>query len=234
MHCWRRLTIHEMEAMRTKTPLPGTARLIAIIGGSGAGKTYLAAKLAGVLGKDVLRLTLDDFYRDRSQCPRALRDRINFDHPRAIDWPAFDLVLKRLASGRPARAPQYDFTTHTRLRSKRLLEPKSVVLVEGLWPCHRAAIRKFFDLKIFLECPESTRLNRRLARDLAERGRGAASVKRQFYESVAPMHKKFVAPQMQSADIVVRRPLSDAGVARLARQIAQIVAGEKQSKNFRR
>jgi uridine kinase len=215
--------------MRTRiNPAGQPPRLVAIIGGSGAGKTYLAAKLASLLGEDVLRLTLDDFYRDRSRCPPARRDHINFDHPRAIDWPAFESVLKRLARGQPARAPQYDFATHTRLPSRRLLAPKSVILVEGLWPCYRRAIRKLFDLKIFLACPMSTRLRRRLERDLTERGRGAESVRRQFYKTVAPMHKRFVGPQIRWADVVVGGPLAAPEMTRLARRIAQIEPGKKE------
>ncbi len=201
---------------------PPRPRLIAIIGGSGSGKTYLAERLAAELGDGALRLSLDDFYRDRSRCPAALRERINFDHPRAIDWPAVESVLKRLARGQTARAPAYDFATHTRLPSEKLLAPKSVILVDGLWPCHRRSIRKLFDLKIFLACPASTRLGRRLERDLAERGRGAASVRRQFRDSVAPMHLRFVEPQMRWADVVSRRPLGASDIRNLAIRIVQM------------
>lgn len=206
-----------------QTPAPQRPQLIAIIGGSGSGKTHLAEKLAAELGSDVLRLSLDDFYRDRSRCPPARRDRINFDHPRAIDWLAVESVLKRLAQGHATRAPTYDFATHTRRPSGKLLTPTSVILVDGLWPCHRRSIRKLFDLKIFLECPARTRLARRLDRDLAERGRGAASVRRQFRQSVAPMHLKFVDPQMRWADVVSRRPLGASDIRKLAARIAQLV-----------
>jgi 7-keto-8-aminopelargonate synthetase-like enzyme/uridine kinase len=196
-------------------------RLVAIIGGSGSGKTYLAGKLAAALGGDVLRLTLDDFYRDRSGSSPAARAKINFDHPRAMDWAAFERVLLDLSQGRSARVPRYDFATHTRLAAMRRVEPRAVILVEGLWPCHRARISKLFDLRIFLESGESLRFERRLKRDVAERGRDAESVKRQFYESVAPMHLRFVVPQMRAADIVFRRPLNDAAIARLAKRITQ-------------
>lgn len=197
-------------------------KLIAIIGGSGSGKTFLAKMLQETLGNSVLRLTLDDFYRDRSACHPQRRARINFDHPRAVDWAEVETVLKTLAAGRTALAPRYDFATHTRHPARRKLHPRPLVLVEGLWPCHKRSLRRLFHYRIFLDCPQSLRLRRRLSRDMAERGRSAHSVRQQFYSTVAPMHLRFVNPQRQWSDVVIRRPLAATEIARLARTLGQL------------
>ena len=194
-------------------------RLVAIIGGSGAGKTYLAAMLEELLPGQVLRLSLDDYYRDRSSCPQGLRHRINFDHPRALDWAAVEKALTQLAKGRPARIPQYDFATHTRKAEGKLVQPRKLILVDGLWPLHRARIRRLFDYRIFLACPASARLRRRMERDMAERGRTEESVRQQFLKTVFPMHRKYVAPQTRWSDLIVRRTLLVRDVAQLARTI---------------
>ena len=195
------------------------ATLVAIIGGSGAGKSYLAGLLQKKLGTKATRLAVDDFYRDRSACSPARRDQINFDHPRALDWAELEHVLTQLASGQAAAVPQYDFTTHTRRPARRFVEASPVVLVEGLWPCHRRSVRALFDMSIFLDCPEETRLLRRLERDVPQRGRSPESVRHQFFQSVAPMHHKFVRPQMQWSDLVIRKPVMAREVAQLARKI---------------
>jgi uridine kinase len=198
------------------------AKLIAIIGGSGAGKSYLTGLLEKELGGKVTRLALDDFYRDRSACSPARRARINFDHPRALDWAELEKVLTQLAAGQSSDAPEYDFTTHTRRPVRRLVEPRPVVLVEGLWPCHRRAVRALFNLRIFLDCPEETRLQRRLDRDVPQRGRTPESVRQQFSQTVGPMHHKYVRPQMQWSDLVMRKPVMEQDVTRLAKKIEQI------------
>jgi uridine kinase len=181
-------------------------KLIAIVGGSGAGKSWLSERLVEVLSYPVMRLSLDDFYRDQSHVPPALRSRINFDHPKVIDWKLAEAVLKGCRSGRRVRLPNYCFITHTRQRKFKIARPRPVILVDGLWLLWRTKIRRMFDLRIFLHCPAHLRLRRRLARDKAHRGRNAASVRRQFSETVAPMHKRFVAPQAKWADVVFRQP----------------------------
>lgn len=192
------------------------SRLIAIAGGSGAGKSWLAARLERLLAGRVARLSLDDFYRDRSHLTPGRRARLNFDHPRAIDWPALRGALRDCRAGRRTQTPRYDFSTHTRRPEREDCEPKAVVLVEGLWLLWPPFVRRLFHARIYLDCPESLRLQRRLARDMGERGRTAASVRRQFAETVAPMHARFVAPQARRADIVLRQPYQQGEIERLA------------------
>lgn len=197
-------------------------KLVAIIGGSGAGKSYLASLLQEAFDADATRLAIDNFYRDRSASNPAARARINFDHPRALDWAELESTLKNLTEGRPAYIPQYDFATHTRHAVRTLVEPRSLIFVEGLWPCHKKSVRRLFDYRIFLDCPAPTRLERRVDRDTRERGRTAESVRRQFFATVAPMHDQFVTPQIRYSDLVVRKTLAARDVARLARTIQQL------------
>src|SRR5690349_21360452 len=109
------------------------ALLVAIVGGSGSGKSWLAKKLQAVLGKWSGWLSLDDFYRDRSHLLPTRRERINFDNPAAIDWLEFRKVLTRCLRGQEVKVPRYDFQTHCRLSELRSLKPKPIILVDGLW-----------------------------------------------------------------------------------------------------
>jgi len=207
--------------MQRKEVLPNhLPRLIAIVGGSGAGKTHLADQLQQRLGKEASRLSLDNFYRDRSRLPLRRRQQINFDHPRAIDWKTAENVLENLARNHPAWMPRYDFSNHARAAESQLVKPKSIILVDGLWLLQRRVIRKFFDYTIFLDCPARTRLRRRLVRDLKQRARTAASVRQQFLRTVAPMHKKFVAPQRRLANVIFRHDPSPEEITKLAKTIS--------------
>lgn len=184
-------------------------RLIAIVGGSGSGKTWLARRLKRRLGVRAGILSLDNFYCDLSPIPKAERDRFNFDDPGAIDWELFTGCITQIRSGLPSRIPVYDFSTHTRLTRKRAWKPRSIVLIEGLWLLHRPELRRSWTNSIFVGCPEELRLQRRIERDQLERGRSTASVRRQFQEYVAPMHNCHVAPQAQFAGMVINSPIPD-------------------------
>ncbi|MGO8701323.1 MAG: uridine kinase [Limisphaerales bacterium] len=197
--------------------------LIALAGGSGAGKTWLADRLQATLPVPATRISLDDFYLDQSHLPRRLRDRVNFDHPRAIDWRLAEAVLRACRDGCDVQLPRYSFRTHARLKNSKVLTPKAVILVDGLWLLRRPRLRRLFDLRIFVHCPGRLRLQRRLERDLAGRGRDEVSVRRQFQETVAPMHGRFVAPQAVWADLILRQPVDHKKVARLAGRIENLL-----------
>ena len=199
----------------------GEPLLVAIVGGSGAGKTWLAKKLRAALDPDAAHFSLDDFYRDCSRIRPERRVKINFDHPRTIDWFTMEKVLGDLRAGRGAHLPRYDFKTHCRVRAKDALAHKPVVLVDGLWLLHRRSLRRVFSLKIFIDCPARTRRGRRLLRDLRSRGRTRASILEQLKNTVEPMHARFVAPQQKWADIVLRHNFGAADVRKLARQLRE-------------
>jgi uridine kinase len=196
--------------------------LVAIVGGSGSGKSWLARRLKKILGARALHLAFDDFYRDLSDLPAARRARVNFDHPSAIDWKCFQKALTLLSRGHSALCPRYDFPTHCRRGRARTVKPRPVILVEGLWLLRPAPLRRLFKLRIFLDCREETRLSRRLRRDLRTRGRDERSVRGQFRAMVQPMHSRFVQPQAKWADVVFKEPLGIRGVQDLARRIQSL------------
>jgi uridine kinase len=193
--------------------------LIALVGGSGSGKTWLADRLQKALAPDMARLSLDDFYLDRAHLALSRRAHLNFDHPRSIDWLQLEEALKRLMSGRPARIPQYDFKTHCRLPGWGIIKPKPIVLIEGLWLLRRPTIRRFISLGVFLHCSSAMRLKSRLARDQAMRGRSRRSIQEQFQASVQPMHALYVEPQSTLAHVIIRRRCGPRQVRRLVDMI---------------
>lgn len=201
--------------------------LVAIVGGSGSGKTWLAEKLEEELAPLAVRLSLDDFYLDRSHLSPGRRARLNFDRPRAIDWPNIERVVRTLLAGHSARLPCYDFKTHCRLRKEKVLTPRPIILMDGLWLLRRSALRPLFSLSIFLQCPLGTRLRRRITRDLVLRGRTRASIEQQFRRSVEPMHARYVAPQAKLADVILKRDFSCSQVQGLARLLMQFVPQER-------
>lgn len=182
--------------------------IVAIVGGSGSGKTWLAKKLKRRLGRSAGIFSMDDFYRDLSSLPMVWRKKVNFDHPGAIDWKLLAKCLKQIRRNERALLPRYDFASHIRGEKPRVWRRRSVVLIDGLWLLRRSELRKEYLLSVFVDCPDTIRLNRRIARDVQERGRTEQSVRRQFMECVQPMHKRFVQPQRAWASCVVPSPMN--------------------------
>jgi uridine kinase len=184
-------------------------RLIAVVGGSGSGKSWLAEKLAGCFDGEAAHLCLDNFYRDLGHLTEQEREDVNFDDPEAIDWDELQTVLESLERGEVAQVPIYDFAEHVRKRESVALESRPVVVVEGLWLLHPEWLRKKFALSVFVACPAELRLQRRMERDGIMRGRTEKSVKKQFAEQVQPMHARFVEPQREWSMLCVNSPLEE-------------------------
>ncbi len=199
---------------------------IAIVGGSGSGKTWLAETLCSELGPLAARLSLDDFYGNLSHLERSARDPVNFDDPAAIDWESVRSVSAALARGEMAQVPIYDFTTHTRQRETRTFAPRAFVVWDGLWLLHDGAMRDQYSMRVFMECNAAERLSRRVARDVRERGRTEASVRRQFVNHVQPMHEQFVEPQRAFADQILSSPVTMAQVAELKEGLMGLIRRE--------
>lgn len=198
--------------------------VIAVVGGSGAGKSWLVERLCRALGENAGRLCVDDFYRDRSHLPLAERARMNFDEPDAIDWAELACAIRDGRDGLPMRVPRYDFATHSRPVAPRLQLPRPVLFVEGLWLLHDPELRRRFDLSIFLDAPADLRLARRLARDTVERGYTTEAVRQRLVGDVLPMHDRHVQPQRRWADLVLAQPFADHAVERLADRLHELLA----------
>ncbi len=178
--------------------------IIGVAGGTGSGKTTVAqAILRRVGAKHIAYIPHDAYYRDLSHLPPEERSRVNFDHPDALETELLIEHLKALRAGRPVEIPVYDFTTHTRKKETRRVEPQRVILVEGILVFAEPALRELFDVKIYVDTDADIRFIRRLRRDVAERGRTVESVIEQYLRTVRPMHLEFVEPSKRYADVII-------------------------------
>ncbi len=178
--------------------------IIGICGGTGSGKTTVARRiLENVHEEQVAYLQQDSYYRNLGDMPLELRHQINFDHPDALDNDLFINHLKALRAGEAIEMPVYDFTTHTRLNETVHIEPKLIIIVEGILVFADAGLRELMDIKIFVDTPDDLRFIRRLQRDVTERGRSVESVIRQYLDTVRPMHLQFVEPSKRYADVII-------------------------------
>jgi uridine kinase len=196
--------------------------VVGVAGGSGSGKTALCRAVTSALGPDrVAVLYHDAYYRDRSELPAAERAALNYDLPDAFDTELFVDHLRALRTGQPVRPPRYCFVTHRRIGHDAVVEPRPVLLVEGILLLYEAQARQLLDLAFFLDVPDQVRLARRIARDTAERGRTRRSVLSQFEATVRGAHTTYVEPTKAYADLVL---FNVARVDRLAEVAAAVIA----------
>lgn len=181
--------------------------LVGVCGGSGSGKSTLAARVAEQWAADhpgdsAVVLSFDAYYHDQSHLPMAERALVNYDHPDSLDVALMAAHLRALRAGTGVGVPGYDFATYRRTGDVELVEAAELVLVEGILLFAFADLWELLDYRVFRNCPEEVRFERRLARDTTERGRTVASVKAQLAASVKPMHDRYVQPHAGAADFV--------------------------------
>ncbi len=178
--------------------------IIGVAGGTGSGKTTVSSAILDRVGRDeIAYIQHDSYYRDRSFLPPEERANANFDHPDALESELLAQHLGALKAGQAVDVPLYDFTTHTRKHETVRVEPRKVILVEGILIFAEKALRELMDIKVFVDTDADVRFIRRLQRDISERGRTVESVIRQYTETVRPMHLEFVEPSKRYADIIV-------------------------------
>lgn len=177
---------------------------IGIAGGTGSGKTTVAAKLAAAFppGRCAV-IDHDAYYRDQSHLPLSARAETNYDHPSSLESSLLADHLMALRGGHAVDVPIYDFVSHTRRTETRRVEPAPLIIVEGILVFVETAVRELLDIKIFVDTDADIRLMRRIRRDLEQRGRSFAQVRKQYYETVRPMHLAFVEPSKRFADIII-------------------------------
>jgi uridine kinase len=181
-------------------------RIIAITGGSGAGKTTIAQALGRIISAPVI--AEDDYYRCSSSIANFNADTHNFDEPEAKEHSLLAEHLALAKTGAPFDKPLYDLVTHRRCAEVERIEPASALIVEGIHLLTSPSLRELFDLRVFIEADESLRLGRRMIRDVEMRGRTPHSVLTQFFTNVRPMHEAHVAPQRDYADLVLICPFN--------------------------
>jgi uridine kinase len=177
--------------------------VLGIAGGTGSGKTTIARAIQEALGASAALIDHDAYYRDQSHLPREERDRINYDHPDALDNDLLGAHLERLRRGEPIEKPQYEFRDHTRKEESIRVDPAPVIIVEGILTLAVEILRSQMSLKIFVDTDADIRLMRRIRRDLEQRGRSFLSIRAQYYETVRPMHLAFVEPSKRFADVII-------------------------------
>ncbi len=178
--------------------------IIGITGGTGSGKTTVACKIISAVGSEnVVYLQQDAYYRDLGDMPLELRHKINFDHPDAFDSDLMTNHLEALRAGESIEQPVYDYAKHSRKPEKLHIEPRDVIIIEGILVLSSPQLRHLMDLKIFVDADSDIRFIRRLQRDVRDRARSPESVIEQYLTTVRPMHLQFVEPSKRYADVII-------------------------------
>lgn len=178
--------------------------IIGVTGGSGSGKTTVSRAIFEQLhGHSLLMLQEDSYYNDQSDMPFEERIKTNYDHPNAFDTELLVKQLKDLLDWKTIEKPIYDYTEHTRSSEVEKVEPKEVIILEGILVLNDPALRDLMDIKIFVDTDDDIRIIRRIQRDIEERGRSLQSVIDQYKSTVKPMYHQFIEPTKRYADIIV-------------------------------
>ncbi len=178
--------------------------IIGIAGGTGCGKTTVVNQILNELPEgEVGVISQDSYYKDTSHLSFEDRVKINFDHPRSIDFELLEKHLKALRKGKTIEQPVYSFVKHNRTGDTIKTKPRKVMIVEGILILTNSELRDMFDIKIFVHADSDERLIRRLKRDITERGRDIDEVINRYQTTLKPMHEQFIEPMKEYADIII-------------------------------
>jgi uridine kinase len=178
--------------------------IIGIAGGTGSGKTTVVNQILNELPDDeVTVISQDSYYNKNSNLSYKERTKINFDHPKAIDFDLLVSHLKALKKGKTVEQPIYSFVTHNRTSDTLVTHPRKVIIVEGILIFNNKELRDLFDIKIFVHADADERLIRRTRRDITERGRDINEVLTRYQDTLKPMHQQFIEPTKNFADIII-------------------------------
>lgn len=221
-------TDHASTAGRAEAARPVV--VLGVAGGSGSGKTSVVDKIVADVGaRRVAVLRHDRYYHDLRHLPLDERVQVNVDHPSAFDDDLFIEHVQALVRGEPVDTPRYDYATFTRIDGRDPVEPRPVVLVEGILLFASARIRDLVDVKVYVDADADLRLLRRLRRDVVHRGRTVEDVITQYERTVQPMHLEFVEPSKRWADVIVPRGVENVvGVDLVTSRIEALLAGHPQ------
>jgi uridine kinase len=180
--------------------------VIGIAGGSGSGKTTVLQRIIRTIGADPIAiLDHDAYYHDLSHLAPEERAQLNFDHPDALETDLMREHLDQLIAGEAIEKPVYDFTTHTRRDETETVEPRPVIIIEGILVLAESVLAERMDIRIYVDAADDIRLMRRIRRDMQERDRSIEGILRQYERTVRPMHLEFVEPSKREADVIIPR-----------------------------
>ena len=178
--------------------------LLGITGGTGCGKSTITQEILKNLPEESIAIIEQDaYYKDQSNLSFENRTKTNYDHPDAFDTPLLVKHLKLLLEGQAIEKPIYDFSIHNRIENTIRVEPKDIIILEGILILQEIEIRNLLDIKVYVDTDPDVRIIRRITRDMKERGRTLESVINQYLSIVRPMHLQFVEPSKRYADIIV-------------------------------
>ena len=178
--------------------------IIGIAGGTGSGKTTVVTKIINELPtNEVCVISQDSYYKQTDELSYEERTQINFDHPNAIDFQLLITHLKALKNGETIQQPVYSFVAHNRTVETITIQPRKVLIVEGILIFNNAILRDLFDMKVFVHADADERLIRRIRRDVKERGRDVAEVLGRYQDTLKPMHQQFIEPTKNYADVII-------------------------------
>ena len=184
--------------------------IIGIYGGTGSGKTTIVNMIASHFSSnDIEIISQDSYYKDNSDISYEDRCKLNFDHPDAIDFNLLHKHIENLRKGETVEQPIYDFKIHNRLKKTIQIKPKKILILEGILIMCHAEIRSIFDLKIFINANSKTRMDRRIKRDIVERGRSRDEVLKRYIETLKPMHEKFIEPTKIYANYIIENQFNN-------------------------
>lgn len=179
-------------------------KIILIGGGSASGKTYIVTRVLKKLNNEnITHISMDDYYKDLSNLSDEERKKVNFDHPKSLDWKLMVQQLKDLKAGKSIDKPKYNFVIHNREKETEKVESNKIILVEGIMALVNADLRKISDRRVFISCIRERRFLRRLIRDHEERGRSYESIIEQYFATVQPMFEEIIQPSKNYADVVL-------------------------------
>ena len=197
--------------------------VIGIAGGSGSGKSTFASRLKETFPTQVSLVSCDNYYIPHDDLSLEERAKLNYDAPEALEFDLMVQHLEQLKNGQAALCPVYDFTLHTRSQSVTKIEPRPIILIDGILIFHDEALRECMDLKIYVETDADERILRRAKRDMQERGRDLDGVIDQYLSTVKPMHNTYVEPTKVFADIILNGGKNEQAFALVKTQIEQLL-----------
>lgn len=183
--------------------------VIGVAGGSGSGKSTFTNRIKEYFGDDVVVLYHDNYYRKQDGVPFEQRVTVNYDHPDSLETELLVEHLKQLKEGKSIECPVYDYTQHNRSSEVIRIDPKPVILVEGILLLADPRVRDLLDIKVYVEADADERILRRISRDVEERGRDLNGIIKQYLTTVKPMHYLYVEPTRSKADIVINSGKND-------------------------
>lgn len=202
--------------------------IIGVAGGTASGKTTVSDAILDRVGRDrIIYIQHDSYYRDLSHLPLEDRRQLNFDHPDALETELLVAHLRQLQAMDPIEVPIYDFATYRRSDKARRVEPRRVILVEGILILVDRELREMMDIKLYVDTDADLRFIRRLQRDIRERGRTTESVIQQYLMTVRPMHLEFVEPSKRYADVIIPAGgFNETAIEMIVARIERMLAGE--------